>query len=606
MKIMHHMFLKWILGILTGLTSLTAAFGVEPPQPVQPVPSTQQLAWQRMEMTLFLHFGINTFTDREWGDGKEDPTLFNPADLDANQWVREAKAAGFKLMILTAKHHDGFCLWPSAYTEHSVKNSAWKNGQGDVVREFIDACHAQGMKTGIYLSPWDRNHPGYGDSPRYNKHFTDQLSEISTTYGPIDEFWFDGACGEGPNGKKQVYDWMAYYDTLYGHYDKTVIAICGPDIRWVGNESGVARPGESSVQNASQERHVGSTGQVWYPAECDVSIRPGWFYHASQDQGVKSVDHLLDIYFKSVGRNSVLLLNVPPDQRGLFADADVKRLREFRTALDDIFKVDFASGKAAYASEVRGGDDQFGPMQVVDGNLDSYWSTNDDTRTAWLEIDLGAPRTLNVISVQEQIRLGERVQRYHVEARVSRIWQTVAQGTVIGHKNLLQFPAVEADRIKLIVDQARACPAIAHVGVFYNPRSKSEGSGSVLAHHPVKASNVHPAGTVYGGDKAVDDDMDTRWATSDDIRECWLEVDLQKDIAIGSLRIAELQPRITRYQLEYKGEQDPSWSVAHVGGKAGLSHQATFKPVNARHIRLHILEATFAPTLWEFQVFPAK
>jgi len=520
--------------------------------------------------------------------------------------VRKAKAAGFKLMILTAKHHDGFCLWPSAYTKHSVKNSAWKNGQGDVVREFIDACHAQGMKTGTYLSPWDRNDPGYGDSPRYNQYFTNQLSEISTAYGPIDEFWFDGACAEGPNGKKQVYDWKAYYDTLYGHYDKTVIAICGPDIRWVGNESGVALSGESSVQNASQERHFGSTGQVWYPAECDVSIRPEWFYHASQDQQAKSVDHLLDIYFKSVGRNSGLLLNVPPDTRGLFADADVKRLREFHTALDDIFKINFALGKSACASEVRGGDPQFDPTLVVDGNLDTYWSTNDDMRTSWLEIDVGEPRKINVISVQEQIRLGERVQRYHVEVRVNGTWRTVAQGTVIGHKNLLQFPEAEADRIKLVIDQAKACPAIAEVGAFYNPLSKSVDSGSVLAHNPAKASNVHPAGTMYGGDKAVDNDMATRWATSDEIRKCWLEVDLRKEIAVGSLRIAELQPRITKYQLEYKSEQDPSWCVAHVGGKAGTSHQATFKPVNARHIRLRILEATFAPTIWEFQVFPAK
>ena len=345
---------------------------------------------------------------------------------------------------------------------------------------------------------------------------------------------------------------------------------------------------------------------MWYPAECDVSIRPGWFYHASQDAKVKSVDHLLDIYFKSVGRNSVLLLNVPPDTHGLFAEADVNRLREFHAALDDIFKVNFALGKATCASEVRGRDHQFDPAMVVDNNLETYWSTDDDVSTSWLEIDLKAPLKINVISVQEAIRLGERVQRYHMEARVRGTWQTVAQGTVIGHKNLLQFPEVEADRIKLVVDQARACPAIAEVGAFYNPRSKSVDSGSVLAHHPVKASNVHSAGTMYGGDKAVDDDMATRWATSDDIRECWLKVDLRKDITVGSLRIAELEPRITQYQLEYKGEQDLSWRVAHVGGKAGINHLATFKPVNARYIRLHILEATFAPTIWEFQVFPAK
>jgi len=588
------------LGFL--LSWSVAAWGVEPPEPVLPVPTPQQLAWQRIEMTMFLHFGVNTFTDREWGDGREDPKIFNPVELDAGQWVREAKAAGFKLIILTAKHHDGFCLWPSAYTDHCVKNSPWKNGQGDVVGEFIAACRAEGMKTGIYLSPWDRNHPGYGDSPRYNKHFTDQLSEVSTKYGPVDEFWFDGACGEGPNGKKQVYDWKSYYDTLYGHNDKAVIAICGPDIRWVGNESGVARVGESSVQNARKERHFGTAGKVWYPAECDVSIRPGWFYHASQDKRVKSVDHLLDIYFKSVGRNSVLLLNVPPDKRGLFADADVKRLREFRAALDDVFEEDFASGKSASASATRGAE--FQPDRVVDGNLDTYWSIADGVIESWLEVDLGGPRKINVVSVQEYIPLGERVQQYHVEARVNGAWRTVARGSVIGHKNLLSFPEVEADRIKLVVEKAKACPAIAEIGAFFNPRSKQVGSGSVLAHHPAKASNVHPAGTVYGGDKAVDDDMSTRWATSDETRECWLEVDLRKETTIGSLFISELQPRIIKYLVEFKSENDPDWRIAHTGGKAGTRHRATFDPVKARYVRLHVLEATFAPTIWEFQVYP--
>jgi len=270
-------------------------------------PTPQQLAWQESELTMFLHFGINTFTDREWGDGKEDPKLFNPIELDARQWVQVAKDAGFKYMILTAKHHDGFCLWPSEYTEHSVKNSPWRAGKGDVVRELADACQEAGMKMGIYLSPWDRHEQTYGDSPVYNQYFRNQLTELLTNYGEISEVWFDGACGEGPNGRRQEYDWQSYYEVIRKLQPNAVIAICGPDIRWVGNEDGVARETEWSVQDANPVIHKDIEGKVWYPAECDVSIRPGWFWHKSQDDKVKSLEHLLDIYYKSVGRNRTLL-----------------------------------------------------------------------------------------------------------------------------------------------------------------------------------------------------------------------------------------------------------------------------------------------------------
>ena len=318
------------------------------------VPTPQQYAWQQMELTAFLHFGINTFTGREWGDGKEDPALFNPSELDAEQWVKSLKNAGFKMVILTAKHHDGFCLWPTATTKHSVASSPWKNGQGDVVKELRKACDKYDMKFGVYLSPWDRNAECYGDSPRYNEFFVRQLTELLSNYGEVHEVWFDGANGEGPNGKKQVYDWDAFYKTIQRLQPKAVMAIMGDDVRWVGNERGLGRETEwnatvltpgiyaRSTENNkrlgvfSKAEDLGSrkmlekaTELFWYPSEVDVSIRPGWFYHAEEDAKVKSLKHLSDIYFQSVGYNSVLLLNIPPDRKGLINEADVNRLEEF-------------------------------------------------------------------------------------------------------------------------------------------------------------------------------------------------------------------------------------------------------------------------------------
>ena len=318
------------------------------------VPTPQQLAWQQMELTAFLHFGINTFTGREWGDGTEDPALFNPSQLDAEQWVRTLKDAGFKMVLLTAKHHDGFCLWPTKTTTHSVASSSWKNGKGDVVKELRDACDKYGMKFGVYLSPWDRNASCYGDSPKYNQFFIQQLTELLTNYGEVHEVWFDGANGEGPNGKKQVYDWDAFYKTIQKLQPKAVMAIMGDDVRWVGNEKGIGRETEwnatvltPGIYARSEENNkrlgvfskaedLGSrdilknaTELFWYPSEVDVSIRPGWFYHKEEDNKVKSLKHLADIYFQSVGYNSVLLLNIPPDRRGLINEADVTRLKEF-------------------------------------------------------------------------------------------------------------------------------------------------------------------------------------------------------------------------------------------------------------------------------------
>lgn len=429
------------------------------------VPTPQQYAWQQMELTAFLHFGINTFTGREWGDGKEDPALFNPSELDAEQWVRTLKEAGFKMVLLTAKHHDGFCLWPTATTKHSVASSPWKNGQGDVVKELRAACDKYDMKFGVYLSPWDRNAECYGDSPRYNDFFIRQLTELLTNYGEVHEVWFDGANGEGPNGKKQVYDWDAFYQTIQRLQPKAVMAIMGDDVRWVGNEKGVGREAEwnatvltPGIYARSQENNkrlgvfskaedLGSrkilekaTELFWYPSEVDVSIRPGWFYHAEEDGKVKSLKHLSDIYFQSVGYNSVLLLNIPPDRRGLIHEADIKRLKEF----------------ADYRQQT------FADNRVKNGR--KYWSTTSGGEAVYA---LKSKSEINLVMLQEDITKGQRVEAFTVEALTDNGWKEVGKGTTIGYKRMLRFPAVNANKLRVRIDECRLTAYVSQVAAYY-------------------------------------------------------------------------------------------------------------------------------------------
>lgn len=452
-----------------------ALMNTEQSRPVIPAP--RQLAWQEMEFHAFVHFGINTFTDREWGDGTENPKLFNPMQLDARQWVRVFKDAGMKQVVLGAKHHDGFCLWPSKYTEHSVASSPWRDGKGDLVREVAEACREAGLKLGIYLSPWDRHEPTYGDSPRYNEFYKNQLAELLTNYGPIHEVWFDGACAEGPNGKKQVYDWAGYIEVIRKlQPDAVIFSDAGPDIRWVGNEKGFAgetnwsalrrdefRPGTPKHKQLTEGHEDGTH---WVPAECDVSIRPGWFYHRDQDDKVKSLKQLVDIYYKSVGRNAVLLLNVPPDRRGLIHEDDAARLAELRAVIDETFKTNLAAGATASASNVRDNSPDYAAARVLDGNPRTYWATDDTVAQASLTVDLGQSRTFDRALVQEEIRLGQRVGAFAIEAWDGRGWRRIAAGTTIGHKRLLRFPAVTASRVRLLIRDARANPAISEFGLF--------------------------------------------------------------------------------------------------------------------------------------------
>ena len=473
--------------ILLGIT-LTFAETPEP-APCGPLPSARQLAWHEMEFYCFVHFGPNTFQDKEWGYGDAPPEIFNPTELDCEQWARVAKEAGMKGIIITAKHHDGFCLWPSKYTGYSVKNSPWRNGKGDVVGELARACKKYGLKMGIYLSPWDRNHPDYG-KPEYITYYRNQLRELLTNYGKIFEVWFDGANGgTGYYGgarenrkidRKTYYDWPNTWKLVRQLQPQAVMfSDAGPDVRWVGNEQGWANPTNWCLlrrdefypgsPNYKELRSGHEDGTHWVPAEVDVSIRPGWFYRSKEDDKVKSLQKLVDIYFTSVGRNASLLLNIPPDRRGLFHENDVQRLKEFGATLRKIFANDLALGKPATASTVRGNDEKYSAANAVDGKKETYWSVDDPVTQASLTIDLEKPVEFNVILLQEYIPLGQRVKAFSVEARVDGQWKPIAKETTIGYKRLLRIAPVKADKVRLNIEDARACPLISNLALYNAP-----------------------------------------------------------------------------------------------------------------------------------------
>jgi len=454
--------------------------------PTDVVPSAEQLAYQQMEYIGFVHFTVNTFTDREWGYGDEKNTVFNPTAFDPDQWARVAAEAGMKELILTAKHHDGFCLWPSRYTEHSVKNSRWQDGAGDVVGAFAAAARAHGLKVGLYLSPWDRNHAEYG-TPAYLEYYHNQLRELLTDYGDITEVWFDGANGgDGYYGgareerridRETYYRWDETWGLVKSLQPSTLIfSDAGPDIRWMGNENGFAGQtnwstinSDSIIVGAADEAYLNTgdpKGERWVVPLCNTSIRPGWFYHESQDDQVKPLKDLLEVYYKSVGRNCVLLLNVPPDKRGLFHENDVAALMEFRRVLDETFAVNLAAGHPVEANEHRRQHPMFAPEHLVDDDPDTYWAANDNTVTAELEIDLGAPVIFDRILLQEPIRFGQRVAAFSIQARTDGAWSVVGRGTTIGYKCLLRIPPVMADRVRIRIEDALDVPALSNFGLF--------------------------------------------------------------------------------------------------------------------------------------------
>ena len=460
---------------------------VTPPAPVGPVPTERQLAWHEMEQYAFVHFTTNTFTDKEWGFGDEQEAVFNPTAMDVTQWTKTIKAAGLKGLVLTCKHHDGFCLWPSQYTEQSVKNSPYKNGKGNVVDEVEKACRVDSLKFGVYLSPWDRNRADYG-SPSYVEYYRNQLKELFAAHAPVFEMWFDGANGGdgfygGAIEKRKIdgktyYDWPTTLNLIRGMEPNVIFfSDAGPDIRWCGNESGfinetnwntitsdslyAGKGGINDLLNTGEEN-----GTSWMPAEVDVSIRPGWFYHAKEDSLVKTPEQLFDIYLSSVGRGANLILNIPPDRRGLINEIDVASLLGWKKLIDERFSINLAHNKPSKASSVRGNSPLYAAEMVTDEKKETYWATNDQEKTGSVEIDLGENKLISYVLIQEYIQLGQRIKGFSIEIEKNGIWQEVAKGTTIGYKRILRIDPLEAQKVRVVISDAKACPVISNIAVF--------------------------------------------------------------------------------------------------------------------------------------------
>lgn len=501
------------------------------PAPCGPLPNENQLRWHEMEFYAFIHFAINTFTDQEWGDGGNTPQMFNPTNLDCRQWARVCKEAGMKGIILTAKHHDGFCLWPTKYTEYSVKNSPWKDGKGDLVRELSDACKEYGLKFGIYLSPWDRNRADYGQ-PSYITYFRNQLKELLTQYGDIFEVWFDGANGGwgyyGGARENRNIDRSTYYD-----WDNTISLIrelqpqaiiwneCGPDIRWCGNEGGSVGETNWSLYNYKQfvpgepdfkQLRVGiEDGKQWIPSEVNVSIRPGWFYHKYEDAKVKKLPQLLDIFYNSIGRNGTWLLNFPIDKEGRIHANDERTVLELRKALDEAFADDLARKAKAEAGNVRGGSKKYAASKAIDGKKGTYWATDDGVTQSDITFTFKKPTTLNRVLLQEYIRLGQRVKSFKVEANVDGQWRELARETTIGYKRILRLPTVTATQVRISILDAKACPLISNIGIYNAPQVLTEPQ---IVRHPNGEVIIRPA----DGESAVFYTLDGTDPTTQSLR----------------------------------------------------------------------------------------
>lgn len=466
---------------------------------IKAVPSERQLTYEKMEFFCFIHFTVNTFTGSEWGDGKEDASIFNPTELDARQWVKTAKDAGMKGLILTCKHHDGFCLWPSKYTEHSVKNSPYKNGNGDIVREVSEACKEFGLKFGVYLSPWDRNNSSYGKGKEYDDYYVNQLTELLTEYGELYTIWLDGACGEGANGKIQKYDWNRYYKVMRELQPNAVISISGPDVRWCGNEAGEVRESEWSVvakdmtdpsitaelsqhedneefrdrpldetqsDLGSRERLKNEKELVWYPAETDVSIRPGWFYHEEEDDKVRSFENLKDIYLKSVGGNTTLLLNIPPMKNGKIHEKDIAILKRLGEFINDTFKNNLL--KNALITTVPEHDcrgDSPDMMRTDDYN--TYFMNKEGENKLLIEIKFDECKKLNYLVLKEAITFSQRVEKFNVyfnDESGNKI--KIFEGTTIGYKRIIDLKGTKTDNLTIEIEDSRVAPVMSFVGVY--------------------------------------------------------------------------------------------------------------------------------------------
>lgn len=584
---------------------------VLPPEPILPVPEPKQVEWQQMETYAFIHFGLNTFNDREWGYGDTDPKTFNPTNLDCEQWAQTLVKAGMKGVILTAKHHDGFCLWPFEGTDYSVKNSPWKNGQGNVVKELSEACKKYGLKFAVYLSPWDRHQANYG-TPEYLPYFYAQLHDLLTNYGPVFEVWFDGANGgDGWYGgakdirtidRKNYYNYPRIYEMLDSIQPQAIIfSDGGPGCRWVGNEKGFAgatnwsflRKGEVHPgYDKSYELQYGHPdGNQWVPAECDVSIRPGWFYHPEEDDRVKSPDQLVDLYYRSVGHNATLLLNFPVDRRGLIHPVDSANAVRFHEMIQQQLKTNLVAGMIPKVSNERGGD--FVASVLTDDNFDTYWATEDGVTTADIEFSFDTPTRMNRMMLQEYIPLGQRVKAFVVEYLDKDTWLPVKlneETTTIGYKRLLRFETVETKGMRIRITDARGPLCLSNVGVY--------DAGNVSDSFVEKVEDIESVPYLLPDVKAEEaaKASDKQAQTTCFVEGDRLLIDLQEERLVSSLHFLPDQGEpnkglIANYEIRVGVSKDAVNQLVKSGEFSNIQNNPVmqsvfFTPVKARYIEL--------------------
>lgn len=584
---------------------------VLPPEPILPVPEPKQVEWQQMETYAFIHFGLNTFNDREWGYGDTDPKTFNPTNLDCEQWAQTLVKAGMKGVILTAKHHDGFCLWPFEGTDYSVKNSPWKNGKGNVVKELSEACKKYGLKFAVYLSPWDRHQANYG-TPEYLPYFYAQLHDLLTNYGPVFEVWFDGANGgDGWYGgakdirtidRKNYYNYPRIYEMLDSIQPQAIIfSDGGPGCRWVGNEKGFAgatnwsflRKGEVHPgYDKSYELQYGHPdGNQWVPAECDVSIRPGWFYHPEEDDRVKSPDQLVDLYYRSVGHNATLLLNFPVDRRGLIHPVDSANAVRFHEMIQQQLKTNLVAGMTPKVSNERGGD--FVASALTDDNFDTYWATEDGVTTADIEFSFDTPTRMNRMMLQEYIPLGQRVKAFVVEYLDKDTWLPVKlneETTTIGYKRLLRFETVETKGIRIRITDARGPLCLSNVGVY--------DAGNVSDSFVEKVEDIESVPYLLPDVKAEESAMasDKQSQTTCFVEGDRLLIDLQEERMVSSLHFLPDQGEpnkglIANYEIRVGTSKEAVNQLVKAGEFSNIQNNPVmqsvfFTPVKARYIEL--------------------
>lgn len=584
---------------------------VLPPDPILPVPEPKQVEWQQMETYAFIHFGLNTFNDREWGYGDTDPKVFNPTNLDCEQWAQTLVKAGMKGVILTAKHHDGFCLWPFEGTEYSIKNSPWKNGKGNVVKELSEACKKYGLKFAVYLSPWDRHQANYG-TPEYLPYFYAQLHDLLTNYGPVFEVWFDGANGgDGWYGgakdirtidRKNYYNYPRIYEMLDSIQPQAIIfSDGGPGCRWVGNEKGFAgatnwsflREGEvhPGYEKSYELQYGHADGNQWVPAECDVSIRPGWFYHPEEDDRVKSPDQLVDLYYRSVGHNATLLLNFPVDRRGLIHPVDSANAVRFHEMIQQQLKTNLVAGMTPKVSNERGGD--FVALALTDDNFDTYWATEDGVTTADIEFSFDTPTRMNRMMLQEYIPLGQRVKAFVVEYLDKDTWLPVKlneETTTIGYKRLLRFETVETKGIRIRITDARGPLCLSSVGVY--------DAGNVSDSFVEKVEDIESVPYLLPDVKAEEaaKASDKQSQTTCFVEGDRLLIDLQEERMVSSLHFLPDQGEpnkglIANYEIRVGTSKEAVNQLVKAGEFSNIQNNPVmqsvfFTPVKARYIEL--------------------